>query len=461
MSRLFWLLVCGVSWYFCSLFLVETWNVYENNPISFVIETDYLRWNTSFPAVSVCEENNDGRVFEVADQLLGKVHDYNLDDVIKEISYFRETTFYINHYCVDNMACPQTGLQKIAVMVRSPCEDVFESCRWNSVAFNCCSRFIPVYTEVGTCYTINSLHDRGKELYPLMVSNRSTGPGVLDLEIKIPSRVHLHSAEEVPFLNSPEGTQALEGAQVVKRFAVREVRNEEDVEWVDAELRRCRFPWEVVETAYDHYSYGGCVVHCRVRHQLQKCNCTPPLIPGAGPESTCNMSGLLCLTKVIGKLAVLKSEWNEARNGIYCPCFPSCDEIEIDTIEEYATRTPGRTRHVRMIMDRLPSERFLRHVVRGKLDLVVALGGTCSLFVGASLLSAVELVYYFAWKMWFSGRGKGSSDGDKAAAEPRRRARKLGKRLKRQRERALSPFMAQQMVARGPPPRTNRRPLVY
>lgn len=50
-------------------------------------------------------------------RLLGKVHDYNLDDVIKEIGYFRETTFYINKHCVDNMECPQTGLQKIATMV--------------------------------------------------------------------------------------------------------------------------------------------------------------------------------------------------------------------------------------------------------------------------------------------------------------------------------------------------------
>lgn len=43
----------------------------------------------------------------------------------------------------------------------------------------------------------------------------------------------------------------------------------------------------------------------------------------------------------------------------------------------------------------LPTERYKRNVIRGKLDLVVSCGGTAGLFVGASLLSFVEIFYYF------------------------------------------------------------------
>lgn len=43
----------------------------------------------------------------------------------------------------------------------------------------------------------------------------------------------------------------------------------------------------------------------------------------------------------------------------------------------------------------LPTERYKRNVIRGKLDLVVSMGGTAGLFVGASLLSFVEIFYYF------------------------------------------------------------------
>ncbi|XP_071446778.1 sodium channel protein Nach-like [Hetaerina americana] len=445
-KRLFWVVVCGVSWYYCSLFMAETWSVYQNNPISFVVETDYLRWNTSFPAVSVCEEDNKDNVFRVVDETFGEDHDYNLDEVFREIAYFRETTYYINEFCTGNLECPQTGLEEIAIMVRSPCDAVFQSCRWNSKPFDCCSWFKAINTEVGTCYTINSVHGSGNGWDHFMVSNRSTGPGTLDIEIKVPSRVYLHSSEEVPFLNSPESSPTASGALITKRFAVHEVRNGEDVEDIEATVRRCKFPWEAGEdSAYDHYSYSACVVQCRVLHEKRECNCTPPLTPGSRPDEVCNMSGMICLSQIIGKLAVLKSEWNLIKNGIYCPCFPSCEEIEIDTIEEYATKAEGNARRFRMIMDRLPSERYLRNVVRGKLDLVVALGGTCGLFAGASLLSAVEFLYYFGWKVWCPGNGKRTSDereGEKRKKGAKSRARKLALRLRRRKERALNPLVA-------------------
>lgn len=44
---------------------------------------------------------------------------------------------------------------------------------------------------------------------------------------------------------------------------------------------------------------------------------------------------------------------------------------------------------------RLPSERCKRNVVRGKLDFVVSTGGITALFLGASILSFVEIIYYF------------------------------------------------------------------
>lgn len=65
-------------------------------------------------------------------------------------------------------------------------------------------------------------------------------------------------------------------------------------------------------------------------------------------------------------------------------------------------------------MSSLPTERYKRNVVRGTLDLVgmpltsltqrkrsivclfvVSMGGAAGLFIGASLLSFVEIIYYF------------------------------------------------------------------
>lgn len=49
----------------------------------------------------------------------------------------------------------------------------------------------------------------------------------------------------------------------------------------------------------------------------------------------------------------------------------------------------------------LPTERYKRNVIRGTLDLVVSIGGTAGLFVGASLLSFVEIFYYFVVRPYY------------------------------------------------------------
>jgi hypothetical protein len=48
-----------------------------------------------------------------------------------------------------------------------------------------------------------------------------------------------------------------------------------------------------------------------------------------------------------------------------------------------------------MALTSLPTERYKRNVIRGKLDLVVSIGGSTGLFLGASLLSFVEIIYFF------------------------------------------------------------------
>lgn len=44
--------------------------------------------------------------------------------------------------------------------VRSTCGGLLIKCRWNGQPFDCCKNFLPLQTETGLCYTINSLHNR-------------------------------------------------------------------------------------------------------------------------------------------------------------------------------------------------------------------------------------------------------------------------------------------------------------
>lgn len=53
--RLTWVIITSLSLTGMFVVLRGVYNTYTYNAISFVTETAYLDWNTTFPAVSVCE----------------------------------------------------------------------------------------------------------------------------------------------------------------------------------------------------------------------------------------------------------------------------------------------------------------------------------------------------------------------------------------------------------------------
>ncbi|RZB40324.1 ASC domain containing protein [Asbolus verrucosus] len=78
--------------------------------------------------------------------------------------------------------------------------------------------------------------------------------------------------------------------------------------------------------------------------------------------------------------------------GLVCDCLPSCIEPEYKIVSD----TKGiRTSHGEIFikLQSLPTSRFKRVVVRTTMDLVVSIGGTAGLFIGASILSIVETLY--------------------------------------------------------------------
>lgn len=40
--------------------------------------------------------------------------------------------------------------------IRSGCPEIFAECKVNNVPFNCCDYFLPLDSEIGTCFAMNS-----------------------------------------------------------------------------------------------------------------------------------------------------------------------------------------------------------------------------------------------------------------------------------------------------------------
>lgn len=148
-----------------------------------------------------------------------------------------------------------------------------------------------------------------------------------------------------------------------------------------------------------YFKFQG--VQCRKTEQQNLCNCTSHVMPNTDSSQHCDIYGLVCLNEHYEDLSVVVASWSKLRKrkGVVCDCLPSCNEVDILTVHEArdnifdSNAVPYSLIEIALVA--LPTERYKRNVVRGKLDLVVSIGGTTGLFVGASLLSFVEIIYYF------------------------------------------------------------------
>lgn len=50
---------------------------------------DSLNWNTSFPAITVCELYNSEKIWDLSDDYFGVEHQLYIDDFVSDIAFFQ------------------------------------------------------------------------------------------------------------------------------------------------------------------------------------------------------------------------------------------------------------------------------------------------------------------------------------------------------------------------------------
>ncbi|XP_066999983.2 sodium channel protein Nach [Anabrus simplex] len=427
---LFWLGALCTSLLGTYYLLFASWNAYQYNAVSFTMDTTYLTWNTSFPAVSVCEidfrEMSD-KVFSYADEKFGKSRDMSIVGCLRDVAYFTGKCF----------SCPSCNrsyfhpseFTRIVEEIRAPCSELLANCVWNGQPFDCCSNFLPLQTEWGVCYVINSLQTRKYNSLdhrkPELISNFSTGPGKLEFEANENIMISFHSPEDVPYsgMARAQYEDLMLGQDFAMIFQVKEIMNDPALRAVSVAQRGCVFPDEISLVSYPYYSYSACLLQCRAEAQIKLCNCTHHFMPLRYNDTTCSIDGLMCFSRNLDELNGLKVQ-GSLKPGLFCDCKPSCTEPEYNVVwkstdrsedydefvytseeeeeeeEEYDKTENTFTTKVSLQLNALPTVRFKRNVVRTVLDLVVSMGGTAGLFLGASLLSLVELVMFICIRRW-------------------------------------------------------------
>ncbi|XP_037868462.2 sodium channel protein Nach [Bombyx mori] len=403
-ERILWFVFVALSWYGSALLIVSAWESFVQSPISFGVETTYTDWDTKLPAVAICESANDDKIYNVSDTIWTPSHLLDLEDTLKEIAYFRGVSYSLVEVCHltknPDPNCPVSNYTNYVRLVRSDCPKIITNCSYNSKPFDCCNFFQPIDTDIGTCFIINSIQTKKPKPYP-MISNMQEKYGKLSFVITIPSMMYTLGEDEVPTVTTLQSStlKIQLGANYSRQLTIRNIENDPLIVDTTPEQRACRFHHENKDGLYPKYSYSACTVLCRKKGQLDTCGCNDHFMLGTKESERCNLSGIACLHSFASQLTTLKPHWAN-RPGLACSCVASCDETEITVIKDVVVSNKGKTNRkrafVELVLAYLPTERFKRNVVRSRLDLVVSIGGTTGLFLGASILSFVELIFYFS-----------------------------------------------------------------
>ncbi|KAF9414786.1 hypothetical protein HW555_007418 [Spodoptera exigua] len=272
---------------------------------------------------------------------------------------------------------------------------------------------VPTITEMGLCYAVNSrmaiynspeyrdanrwdiINDDTKSLFihPLdgevfaQVMNISTSYDVRLFTSMVP--------QEVPDI-STKFQHSAQGYYMKLYVTALTVYTSPEAAKLSINQRRCRFPHENNLKHNSIYTYTMCRMECRIRLCLKYCHCIPHFYRRIGDEQLCDVEGLHCLSKYKDELYKLQ---DSSGKKVMCGCYPLCDDVnyvlQSNALQEWFLGT-----NLQWGMVTYPRMRYRRDIIFGFTDVLVAVGGMAGLFLGCSVLSFMEIVYFLTLRLF-------------------------------------------------------------
>ncbi|XP_055847339.1 pickpocket protein 19-like isoform X3 [Episyrphus balteatus] len=338
-----------------------------------VASTTYPVYQISFPTIIICNTNRlNWKRLEAAQErfLPGETDKQKLDLFARFAAIFNEMAFG-KFEMIGNVSdqplqiLDGINFTKVVTFMTWTCEEFLANCQWRYDNFECCDEFELQKSEIGLCFAFNGLHsERSKKrqkadkFYPYHNSNYGPKSG---LQVRLMIRPEDHVPDE---------------------------RNSEDFKSLPGHV----------------YMYENCLSQCRAEYLMRYCNCTLDLLFPQGKYPVCQASDFLCIYKHKDFFRYTKRKGEDEyvfnrHPGMTCKCFRNC--ISLNYINEVRpTYLPANTLNSSSYVDLDVYYRFdsivlyRTSLVFSWLDLVVSFGGIAGLFLGCSLISAVEILYF-------------------------------------------------------------------
>ncbi|EAT33714.1 AAEL014010-PA, partial [Aedes aegypti] len=389
-----WFCMVSISSVTTLIIIFNLWQRFQTKPTITGPDTGFQHNWTTFPTVLVCPTDvvdaaRAEKIVQLIDPLVNYTEIEPTVNALAGISYRQIVT------------SEDVGLLNVVKNIRNfvyyvaiGCEDLLSNCWFRGMELDCCSQFKSVFSEFGFCYGFNAKFydtmpqwERTTEFNNLYETDKRWG---LSFKPSRPSHIFIHSYDEISGLEFHPYAQWEDDFAIGILISKKETYTTEDARQLSIWQRKCIFPDEVKLKYYrDGYTFSGCMKECRIRKCLKFCKCVPPFYAPPNSLAFCTITQLACLVKYTANITSSKGCKN---------CELACHNKVYD-VEKYS-KTTNVTNDEVVTIEFLtwPLIRYKREVLFGWVDLLVSFGGIAGLFLGFSLLSGVEIIYFFTMR---------------------------------------------------------------
>ncbi|KAH8355900.1 hypothetical protein KR200_001468 [Drosophila serrata] len=444
-ERLIWcvLLIISVG-LSCFFYLLLSERFVSQKLQTVVHDPQYPVFLVQFPAVGICADNriNWSKLEAAKEEFLPVNSSVELVEsftvLVSRLETLRFGSFMASLAQLDDdnlEAVNFVNLTELAMFLTLRCEEILvpKSCLWRGSAFDCCEFFVPEKTEFGVCLIFNSeLSPRSKAIrekegvkfYPRHNAKAGQSTGLnFDLVINESFKRPDSQANDNVYIMIKKPDQLNNVVYSMTQNTETYVTVRPDLTWTDdstrsipPERRNCLFADEQIGLDTDdaakkygkHFQLTNCLNRCHESYLVQLCNCSLPIFFLYNKRvKECDATSLRCLARHNDIFSYDKRRDEDAlfsatKPGMTCSCLVNCYLMDYytatTTLPLSANKLPKDPKQKLFKVDvhyQVETTPLYRTSLEFTIiDLIANLGGIFGLCLGASMVSAFELVYY-------------------------------------------------------------------